>query len=207
MDPTVLGQFLQRHPTIGHIGFSRSGEDTDSFATGRTLCSPPVVLPNLIRLYANDGFALIDLLNAFDCPRVSIIGIRITRPNLRYVTGLKALLHRLSLRTQRTKIELTPSLASPGDRIPLDDDEKAIVRSLHSVHCVCLMTADLAEAQKALPWLMLLPALRRLELSNMIRANLNPLDFDDPDLVAFMEEARAALPGVTEFVVANRLFW
>jgi hypothetical protein len=69
------------------------------------------------------------------------------------------------------------------------------------------MTADLAEAQKALPWLMLLPALRRLELSDMIRADLNPLDFDDPDLVAFMEEARAALPGVTEFVVANRLFW
>ncbi|KAJ7791372.1 hypothetical protein B0H13DRAFT_793346 [Mycena leptocephala] len=204
MDPAAIRRFLQRNPNIREIGFSRSGHNTEIYAFGRPLCNPPAALPKLIQLYASDELGLIALLDAFDSPTVYTIGIRDTRLHAPHVTGLKRALRRLSVRRQPTKLELTPSLLSPGDRI--DDEEQAIVRSLHSVERVCLITARLAEAQRVLPWLTLLPALRWLELPYLTCMNdAERIERSGPEIVGFIQAARAALPGV-RFDIGELIF-
>jgi hypothetical protein len=169
---------------------------------GRTLCIPSLELPNLTRLHADDGIGLIALLDAFDSPSVSILGIRITRPDTLHVAGLKSALRRISLRTQPTKLELKLSLMC-ADHIPLDDEERTIVSALYCVDCVRLVTDRVGEARSILPWLKMLPALRRLELSHLVLRNNSPSsDRNDPELVAFMEDARTALPWVSEVHLA-----
>ncbi|KAJ7677091.1 hypothetical protein DFH06DRAFT_1169759 [Mycena polygramma] len=191
IDPVALAAFLNRHPAIRKIGITHSG-DPEGWAPGRALCSPSAILPNLVQLDANDGFALTSLLDAFDFPRVRMIHFCAPRSTALHLAGWKSALRRLSLRTHPTELELIPSRMVSGDRtVPVDDEERLIVGTLFCVNSVRLTDAEIGDAYHVLKWMAMLPALQTLVLRLPGSRNSSY----SSEITGFLEHARGMLPG------------
>ncbi|KAJ7148637.1 hypothetical protein C8R43DRAFT_512550 [Mycena crocata] len=191
IDPTTLTQFLLRHPTITSITY----EARDEFA------SAPMALPALTHLSCEYIAQLIPLLDAFECSSLLYcITIRVERETPGGVAWLKYAIRRLSMSSISLPINLHIHLVESditfdGEEFqPIDEDERHIVGCLYGVNSVVLRSDSIAAAQTFIPWLTMLPALRRLdlELKDESRTAWSPA------AIALLEETRAAMPWVLD---------
>ncbi|KAJ7738983.1 hypothetical protein B0H16DRAFT_1694658 [Mycena metata] len=204
IDPGALSEFVGRHQGIMNIRFIRDADDVQSFANAKTLCRPPMILPRLTSLDASDGFGLIALLDAFDSPSVSTLSINCPpRHTAGHIVGLKSALRRISLRGRPTTLTLSlhvPSWWPPPDTIPIGEEERTIVGTAYCIERVRVQNCTFDEARVLLPWLAMLPALRRVELASVTLGSSWTADAqtqsDD-----FVRDATTALPSSVELEV------
>ncbi|KAJ7035804.1 hypothetical protein C8F04DRAFT_1394598 [Mycena alexandri] len=206
IDPAALSEFVGRHKGITDIRFNRDADDGWSFTKAKILCRPPIILPRLTTLEASDGFRLVDLLDAFDSPSVSTLGISSPRQTAAHIVGLKLALRRISLRARPTTLVLSLYVVQWRRRaatIPIDEEEQTIVGTAYCIECVRLLNSTFHEARRLLPWLAMLPALRRVEFGSVIHGSSWTAD-DQTQLDDFVRDAQAALPSVIELDVERR---
>ncbi|KAJ7606976.1 hypothetical protein DFH06DRAFT_1309714 [Mycena polygramma] len=193
IDPATLAAFLGQHPSITTLSFTQTSDVVSFPANTLTiLCGTPIVLPKLIHLRANDGFALTSLLHSFDSLDVRVIDLYAPRSTPHHIAGWKSALRELSFRTQRTRLDLVPSLmVSSGGRLTVDDEERRLVRQLNCVECVCLTDTEIGSAYKVLEWVVLLPALH-----DFVLCLRRSVPVSNKTVTRFLDCARSLLPGV-----------
>ncbi|KAJ7139111.1 hypothetical protein C8R44DRAFT_727217 [Mycena epipterygia] len=205
IDPTVFGEFLLRHPKISEISYRakepkeiKSGIKPPRWPRPRLLTSQPLALPSLTHLSSNyynvNVTQMIPLLNSFGLsPHLYHIKMPFKRSSPAHIASLKRTLRCLSLQTGLLTIEVDGRFASDRRWMAVDDEERQIVGCLYSVDCVELDAYSGADLQLLLPWLAMLPALRRVVLwLSSVR------DADTPVGVSTLSEVRAALPWVPQ---------
>ncbi|KAJ6608913.1 hypothetical protein B0H10DRAFT_512523 [Mycena sp. CBHHK59/15] len=191
IDPAVLRKFIARHPHIHTITY---GSVYDDGLQLDTLIDRPLKMPALTCLEADTSAKILILLRAFDLsPTLYSIPLIFNRIELSYIPDLKALLRRISLRVTPTRLDLTQCW---DQDLPYDDEEREIAASLFCVECVQLPQYVVHEFIMPIRWLVMLPALRRVEFSGPFTRNSG----DPFDLI---KKARDALPSGVELVAAS----
>ncbi|KAJ7167168.1 hypothetical protein C8R43DRAFT_1121614 [Mycena crocata] len=209
--PSTLHPFLLRHPTIETIDYSVL--EVPSNARHIPVCTEPLALPSLTKLQVRLPRLLGDLLESVgDSPQLRTIALHYSRQSPAKITALNHALRCISHRTAPTRLELfrehtsgSPSSEPPR---PLDDEEREIAGLLRNVDCVHIRMHEVSEAQGLIPWLVLLPALVRVEVTIKechnrivlcIPPNTQMGPVHTPAVAPLMEELKAALPRVAEF--------
>ncbi|KAJ7486948.1 hypothetical protein FB451DRAFT_1391810 [Mycena latifolia] len=166
VDPTVLHQFLLSHPTIHSIrygvkareGYPPAERSTDSPCL---ITSSPLLLPSLTSLVCVAAH-IIPPLDTFGLsPRLSWLGVEFNRQTAQ-LPSLKRSLRRLCLHTISTCLYI--SVDEAGDPLIIEDEERKIVGCLYGTVGVRISSRDMTGVKTPIPWLGMLPALRRLEL-------------------------------------------
>ncbi|KAJ7190033.1 hypothetical protein GGX14DRAFT_580194 [Mycena pura] len=188
INPAVLSQFFSRHTGVLRIHISH----TDG--SRHPLCTPPVLLPILSEISSCDAARIPALLDAFGhSPQLYAIRINFDRTTVPLVAELKTALRRISLQPHITRLELNlpRNIGVALQAYPPDDEEHAILSTVHFVRDIRLLAHSIADARAVIPRLAMLPALRTLNL------DVDWTGTKRPDLPALIEEARTALPSST----------
>ncbi|KAJ6613897.1 hypothetical protein B0H10DRAFT_197047 [Mycena sp. CBHHK59/15] len=192
--PTVLREFLERHPTLVgihiHIPSSRSADP---------LIAPPLVLPSLTLISADTALAMLRLLAALgDSPRLAELkfplctspaALRTSRPTFRRIAQIP---HRIMLDLGSNM------LGDDAAAVTVDPEDASIAQTLQCVRDVKLRCNTVHAVQRALPWLALLPNLTGLCLIFQF--------LPSPDLQAHQQivaDCRAALPHVPDIMFGH----
>ncbi|KAJ6567939.1 hypothetical protein DFH09DRAFT_1313936 [Mycena vulgaris] len=195
VDPAVLGQFLIRHPTITVIQYAPRGRLAGGAPPEpvgyRIFTEQPMALPALTTLSSSDAAKIIPLLNTFWLsPRLSTIDIGFERDTPTCIASLKRGLRRLSLHPRPVCLRICKWRA---DALAIDAEERQIVGCLYAVDSMHVDARGAAELLALLPWVEMLPALRRLEV--MIYVD------EQARRVSLLPEVRAALPWVPDVMI------
>ncbi|KAJ6476467.1 hypothetical protein C8R47DRAFT_1323597 [Mycena vitilis] len=162
IDPEILGQFLMRHETLEKLRYS----GLDSGSQPSILATPQVNLPGLKYLGSDSTIALSALLDAIRPSERQTISLEFPADGASK-TELKnhrALLRQIAARrAEDTTLEISATF--PDTHQP-NQEEEAIARSLLCVSSVKVISRwDIACMDGLVPWLAVLPALKRVEFT------------------------------------------
>ncbi|KAJ7731556.1 hypothetical protein DFH07DRAFT_991783 [Mycena maculata] len=193
IDPTVLTQFLLRHPKVTFLAYEPPATDIRQ----PCLLDPPIIHPALTDIRVNDLMHLIPLLDGIGAsPTLSFICFPHTRDSVTACARLTAALRRIALLPRTITLVLALPIAP---RRVLDADERTVAQTLHCVAHIDVQCPSVTAARALLPWLDLLPALQRVEFRS-----LRGVFQWSGQAVPFLREAMARLPRVSEVVVHER---
>ncbi|KAJ7455751.1 hypothetical protein FB451DRAFT_1515375 [Mycena latifolia] len=171
VDPTILLEFLYRHPTLQILRYDVPASPSDGsgdeqqqgLLRPRLLTGVPLALPALQDLSCDDPTKALALLDSFGrSPQLSSIDIGFERDSAPQVAPLKRALRRLSLHPAPISLHISAAY-KPKEHWPIDNDESRIVGCLYGVWRVRIRAREMAEVQPLVPWLGMLPALVRLD--------------------------------------------
>ncbi|KAJ7689200.1 hypothetical protein B0H17DRAFT_643888 [Mycena rosella] len=205
VDPTVLHDFLCRHFTIVSIDYrveetqgvpaAHADTEQNNPLLQRILTGAPLALPSLSSLSCSEPAQMITLLDTFGwSPYLSSIDLDFSRESAAQVASLKRALRRLSLHLALVSFHLCTKYKSQEQWL-IDDEERHIVGCSYSIRCVHIRAGEMSEVHPLIPWLAMLPALARLEVSVFSWL------VEDSATVSELEKLRAALPWVPEITV------
>ncbi|KAJ7702646.1 hypothetical protein B0H17DRAFT_118197 [Mycena rosella] len=186
INPSILSDFLRRHPAIARISYTPEQPRLSDI-----LVEPPVELPELIYIGSHAAQTIPQLLDGLAPSSPEEIGVPFIRRTRSTRTELKAALRSIAARRSRTCLVLTVEDVT-NDYIPLDSEEKTIAQSLRCVNAAVVRVHGIDQARSVLPWLVQLPALRRLAF-NFTRL----VEVEEQTLVEkFRSEVIAILPNI-----------
>ncbi|KAJ7120048.1 hypothetical protein C8R44DRAFT_877523 [Mycena epipterygia] len=197
MDPAALAEFLLRHPALVFLAY----EPPDTDIRPPLLLSSPIAHPGLASIRVTDPIHLIPLLDSVGhSPALAEIAFRYARSSAGSAAKLTSALRRLGLHPRDTTLVL--QLASTSKRV-LDAEERAVAQSLQRVSRVYVDCTSVADGRALLPWLDLLPAVRRVEFRSVRGIFRWGGQHRDPHggTLSFLEDAMEGLPRVSEVVV------
>ncbi|KAJ7455764.1 hypothetical protein FB451DRAFT_638393 [Mycena latifolia] len=197
VDPAILLQFLRRHPTILVLRYNVTETEPESTSSGspnplrrRLLTTVPIALPALQDLDCWDAAHASSLLDSFGLsPQLSSIQIWFQRYSAPHVASLKLALRRLSLHPTAITLRMSISYCTE-EHLLIDEEERYIVGCLYGVWCVRISAGEMTEVVPFIPWLGMLPALNRLEVSVYSRV------VESPETASGLAKMRIALPWV-----------
>ncbi|KAJ7455733.1 hypothetical protein FB451DRAFT_1184032 [Mycena latifolia] len=203
VDPTILLEFLCRHPTIQNLCYDvpaypsdgSGDEQQQGLLQLKLLTGVPLALPALQDLsceYTNQTSVLLDSFGR--SPQLSSIDIGFKRHSAPQVACLKRALRRLSLHPVAISLHINV-MYKPKEHWPIDDEESRIVGCLYGVWRVRIRAREMAEVQPLVPWLGMLPALVRLDIS------VYPWAEEGSVTASALEEMRTALPWIPHIEV------
>ncbi|KAJ7282281.1 hypothetical protein C8J57DRAFT_1499266 [Mycena rebaudengoi] len=196
-----LGAFLLRQPLLSVLNCSSYGR----LYEGTTpLISPPITHPTLTTISTNgQGKVLYTLLNALDqSPNLFTLSFNFFARSPPQISEWNVALRRISLRTRETRLKLY--LSSAVLEQVFEEEELQIAGSLQCVSTVKVTCWSLRSGTSMIPWLVRLPALRRvkIKLYSMNWSARSPAEDQDIDeLIALVS---AALPHVSEVLGRSR---
>ncbi|KAJ7491852.1 hypothetical protein B0H11DRAFT_2008089 [Mycena galericulata] len=162
VDPTILSPFLIRHPMIERIWFNPDHLELPC----RKPLHQPLELPKLTDLSCRNPAFLCIALDAFGwSPRLQNVSIALRRHSPAHVAALKLGLRRLSLTPTSITLKVDVWHIDEGPWEPIGDDEGRIVGCLYHVSSVFIDAWSILDVRRLIPWLAMLPCLRRVELS------------------------------------------
>lgn len=157
IDPVVLSQFLVRHEIVRRVFYS--AVHTEGCAGA--LVALEITMLELCQLHAPDPQNMICLLDAFGTsPRLSELHFTHDSSSRKKRAALSALMHRLSQHQRLVLLRITLKATAQ----PLDDEQRAVARSLECVQTVHLACAEPEDVRSMIPWLELLPRLQYVRL-------------------------------------------
>ncbi|KAJ7493655.1 hypothetical protein FB451DRAFT_1490905 [Mycena latifolia] len=204
IEPTILGEFLVRHEKLEKFDYCPWPPN------GGTAFSPiglPIAHPSLANIVTS---GVENTNRVMEClhrsPLLDSLKIGFVGGDTTSIAGLNSTFRLISQRPHNAHIRLELILfAEDSDgtdaRTPFMDDEAVdIVRTLHCIWSVELTSRTAGAGLRTLPWVALLPSLRRAAFHLNIRG-WNPRRREDDvqaELTDFMGQARATLPHVQE---------
>ncbi|KAJ7236587.1 hypothetical protein B0H12DRAFT_1327254 [Mycena haematopus] len=199
VDPTVLADFLLRHPSVTSLAY----EPPETDLRPPVFLSPPIAHPALARIHVSDPIHILAVLDSAGAsPALADISLPYIRGDLRVhasAAALAAALRRIALHPRQTT--LTLALGSLSRRA-LDPAECAAAESLQCVVRVVVECASIGDARAVLPWLTRLPVVGRVEF-RVGRGVFRWGSARDPQTgtMRFLDDALEVLPRVAEVVV------
>ncbi|KAJ7115352.1 hypothetical protein C8R44DRAFT_223319 [Mycena epipterygia] len=216
VDPAVLRGFLLRHPSIHSINDYRV-----ELSPSPSLLSSPLSHPIVTRLSCKRTAHLPALLASLSAsPNLGTIALDIKRHSPADVAQLTRALRCLSLRTGSPIRLEAHAMLFVGWKpwLPIEAEERSVLGCLWCVECVdlrattvspqCLFRLllsaraafltliflfffQVSDARRLIPWLAMLPALRRVEVS------ISRVGGYRPEMGALVEEVWGAMPWVS----------
>ncbi|KAJ7078173.1 hypothetical protein B0H15DRAFT_954734 [Mycena belliarum] len=198
IDPTILSNFLTRHPNIYSLTYDPVFGERDM----RTdLIDPPVELGELFSISSNTHLPL--LVRGIASSGPTRAGVRFyPRSNREGVGALKDALRVIAQHGTIYWLEINMNII---DIFPYTDGEITeeigagrwdVVKMLHNVSMVTLVPVLFDHAHNILPWLQLFPALQALLVRPLFSWPTPEQSVTDELQRTFEEAARAALPGI-----------
>lgn len=204
IDPSVLGEFLLRHPRLETFGFETVSRKEPEHSS---LISPPIAHPNLNEIRA---IGVDNINRAIAClhlsPRLDLFDFSLVprRSDSSIVGALNPSFRLIGQRSNDAHLTLCIVDGTDAEQLFVAEDASAIAKTLHCFRSVEIQTWSVKMGLKTLPWLVLLPALRSVAFILHIE-EWAPKRDGNPEaqvgLAKYEEQVKAVLSHVPEIVV------